>query len=145
MTKKAWVENGIIRDICNSNPAEAYHPIVAADYDTDVPDFCVNGAELVGGVWINPVAPEVLMVSAPLPVLNPLQFKMLFALQERVLIKKARLTDDLLIEAFEILDDPLLTTVDLAHKTTIEMIDYLVHLGCISTERGAEIKLGTQV
>ena len=58
--KKAWQDPiGVIRDICNGNPAECYHADVAAFYITDVPDTAVNGATLVSGVWTNPPPPRV--------------------------------------------------------------------------------------
>jgi hypothetical protein len=55
--KKAWVENGKIRDIANGDPDLNYHPDIAALYTTDVPDTTVGGATLVDGVWTNPPPP----------------------------------------------------------------------------------------
>lgn len=55
--KKAWIENGFIRDVAHATPSEIYHPDIATLYDTDVPDTAVNGATLVAGVWTNPPAP----------------------------------------------------------------------------------------
>jgi len=56
--KKAWQDPiGVIRDICHGDPAECYHPDIAAFYTTDVPDTAVNRATLVAGVWTNPPAP----------------------------------------------------------------------------------------
>lgn len=51
--KKAWIENNKVRDIAQGNPAEIYHPDIAAHYSTDVPDDIENGASLVNGVWVN--------------------------------------------------------------------------------------------
>lgn len=59
--KKAWIENGKIRDICPGDPVERYHPTVAAFYDTDVPDEAVNGDDFVDGVW------------SPAPVIVPVE------------------------------------------------------------------------
>ena len=58
--KKAWIEDGRVRDVCHRNPVECYHPDVATFYDTDVPDDVVNGATLVNGVWANPPPPSLL-------------------------------------------------------------------------------------
>ena len=56
--RKAWQDPiGVIRDICHGDPAECYHPDVAAFYTTDVPNDIVNWASLVNGVWTNPPAP----------------------------------------------------------------------------------------
>ena len=51
--KKAWIENNKVRDIAQGNPAEIYHPEIAAHYNTDVPDDIENGASLIDGVWVN--------------------------------------------------------------------------------------------
>jgi len=51
--KKAWIENNVVRDVCEGNPAELYHPDVAVHYSTDVPDDIKNGATLQNGVWVN--------------------------------------------------------------------------------------------
>jgi len=55
--KKAWIENNRVRDIAPGEPTEIYHPDVAVLYDTDIPDDIVPGAELIGGVWTNPLPP----------------------------------------------------------------------------------------
>jgi len=55
--KKAWIQNGVVRDICPADPLFSYHPDIAAFYTTDVPDDAVIGATLVAGVWTNPPAP----------------------------------------------------------------------------------------
>jgi len=51
--KKAWIENNKVRDIAQGNPAEIYHPEIAAHYNTDIPDDIEAGASLVNGVWVN--------------------------------------------------------------------------------------------
>ncbi len=65
--KKAWIENGVVRDVCRGDPAQTYHPDIAAQYDTDVPDDAVNGATLEDGVWINPPPPPPAPPPAPPP------------------------------------------------------------------------------
>lgn len=62
--KKAWIENGVVRDICPADPALSYHPDVAAFYSTDVPDATVNGATLVEGAWVNPSPPTEAEIAA---------------------------------------------------------------------------------
>jgi len=60
---KAWQDPiGTIRDVCQSDPAESYHPDIAKLYSTDVPDGTVNGATLIGTEWTNPAPPP-----APIP------------------------------------------------------------------------------
>jgi hypothetical protein len=51
--KKAWIENNVVRDVCEGNPSELYHPDVAVHYSTDVSDDIKNGATLENGVWVN--------------------------------------------------------------------------------------------
>lgn len=55
---RAWIENGVIRDVCYGDPVTSYHPDIAVLYDTDVPDDAQNGWVLSGGVWAAP-APHV--------------------------------------------------------------------------------------
>lgn len=74
--------------------------------------------------------------------LSPVQFKMCFTSQERIAIKALRATNPILEDAYEILDDPRLTTVDMALASNQQMIDYLVTLGVLTAERAAEIKAG---
>lgn len=64
MTKKAWVENGRIRDVVDGDPAALFHPTVAVHYDTDVPDEVKNGWLLTEGVWAAPPSPD--LVDVPL-------------------------------------------------------------------------------
>ena len=56
--KYAWIENDKIRDVAHSNPAEIYHPDVAAFYTTQVPDNAVNGDGWVNGALVKPVVVE---------------------------------------------------------------------------------------
>jgi len=56
--KYAWIENDKIRDVAHSNPAEIYHPDVAAYYTTQVPDNAVNGDGWVNGALVKPVVVE---------------------------------------------------------------------------------------
>lgn len=56
--KYAWIENDKIRDVAHSNPEEIYHPNVAANYITQVPDDAVNGDGWVNGTLVKPVIPE---------------------------------------------------------------------------------------
>lgn len=76
------------------------------------------------------------------PKVSPVEFKMLFTTAERIAIKSARVTDLVLQDAYEILDDPRLTYVDLALQSNIDMVDYLVAMGWVSAERAVVIKTG---
>jgi len=53
--KCAWVENGIIKDICQHTGFtldKCYHPSVAKLYDTIVPDEAQQGDGWINGKWI---------------------------------------------------------------------------------------------
>jgi hypothetical protein len=55
--KYAWIQDGKVRDVAHSNPAEIYHPDVAKFYDTQVPDDAVNGDGWVNGALVKPKPP----------------------------------------------------------------------------------------
>ena len=145
--KKAWIENNKIRDIAQGNPLELFHSDIAKFYDTDVEDDIVVGAELVDGVWTNPIAPkyvvpEVVEAVEPervYPKVSPIEFKMLFTSAERIAIKAAKLVEPVLEDAFEILDDPRLNTVDLGLKSNQDLLNSLVVLGLIEPDRVEDI------
>jgi hypothetical protein len=64
--KYAWIEENKIRDICQGgNPAEHYHPDIAAFYDTQVPDDAQNGDSWVDGQVVKPKP----YVETPSPVM----------------------------------------------------------------------------
>lgn len=55
--KKAWIENGKVRDIAHSNPADIFHPDVAALYNVDVPDDAEHGDLWADGILSKPEPP----------------------------------------------------------------------------------------
>jgi len=62
--KYAWIENGRIRDLAE-NPTEQFHPDIASNYDTEVPDDVQNGWEWDGSVATEPAPPEVSVTPNP--------------------------------------------------------------------------------
>ena len=70
--KKAWIENGQVRDVAHDDPTLIYTPEVAAFYDTDVEDNIKPGATLVNGVWTNPVPAPILRTWSSADVRNGL-------------------------------------------------------------------------
>jgi hypothetical protein len=144
--KKAWVENGVIRDICPGDPGEPYRPEIAELYSTDVPDDAENGDGLVDGALVKRPAPE----SAPEPIsqpvqrprVSPVEFKLLFTPQERVAIKSARADDPVIDDFMEIVGDPRLTYVDLNLQSTQDALSYLVAKGILTEDRKVQILEG---
>ena len=63
--KKAWIENSAIRDIAQGNPAEIYHPDIAALYNVDVPDNAENGDGWVNKKLVKRVIPDAVEPEPP--------------------------------------------------------------------------------
>lgn len=140
--KKAWIENNKIRDIANGNQSELFHPDIAVHFNTDVPDTAINGAELVNGVWVNPIIDAPIEATIVVPKLSPIEFKMCFTPAERTAIDALKATDATIADAYSILDDVRLTEVDLNLQSNKDLIDYLVFKTAITAERAIEIKSG---
>jgi hypothetical protein len=144
--KKAWIENGVIRDICPGDPNELYRPEVAGLYNTDVPDDAENGDGWVDGALVKrPVAepaPEPVETPVQRPRVSPVEFKLLFTPQERVAIKSARVNDPVIDDFMEIVGDPRLTYVDLNLQSTQDALGYLMAKGIITEDRKTQILEG---
>jgi hypothetical protein len=143
--KKAWIENGVIRDICPGDPNELYRPEVSELYSADVPDNAANGDGWVDGALVKRPAPAQEHIEEPVqrPRVSPVEFKLLFAPQERVAIKSARANDPVIEDFMEIVEDQRLTYVDLNLKSTQDALGYLVAKGILTEDRKAQILDGT--
>jgi hypothetical protein len=142
--KYAWIKDGKISDICSGNPAECYHPAIAINYTTLVSDDAQNGWVQKEDTFIAPPVSEPVIIppAVAYPTINPIQFKLLFTSAERIAIKAARLTDPIIDDAYELLDDPRLTEVDLSLTSNQELIGYLAQQGLIAPKRVTEIMTG---
>ena len=142
--KKAWIENDLIRDIAPGNPVDFYHPDVASLYSTEVPDEAQTGDGYADGILTPKSAPE--LVSAPEPAapvppkVSPVEFKLLFTAPERVAIKTS--ADPIVQDFNDVVNDPRLTYVDLALKSTQDALDYLTAVGILADGRKAQILTG---
>lgn len=106
-----------------------------------------TGAEPYGGEFQTSSAGPTIY-----PKVSPVEFKLLFTSAERLEIKRHRLGDEAATPAlapdaiigdwFDIIDDPRLTTVDLALQSTQDGLAYLVSKGIITEARMAEILTG---
>lgn len=142
--KYAWIENGRIRDVCGSTPAECYHPDIAALYSAVVPDDAENGDGWDGITLTKPTPPSpapVDPVAIPAKV-SPVEFKLLFTPQERVAIKQARAVDPVIDDFYDIVEDHRLTHVDLGLQSTQAALDYLTMKGLIAVGRKDQIIVG---
>lgn len=112
-----------------------------------VPDFVQVGAVLVGDRFVNPQptaqVPTPTVDSPTVTTLSPIEFKMLFTVQERLAIKTARSTDAVVEDIFSLLDDPRLTAVRLNIKGTRDSVKYLAQAGLIAANRVDQILSGT--
>lgn len=139
-----WIENSKVRDVCK-DPSNMLHPEVAKFYATELDDSVGIGYELVEGEWVNPFVSESVELARPekvYPKVTPVEFKMLFTSQERMAIKAARVTNEIIDDGYSILEDTRLTTVDLGLKSIHDLICYLVSLDLLTTERVEEILSG---
>ena len=137
--KKAWIENNIVRDICQGEPLEYFHPDIAKNYNTDVPDDVEVGAELIDGEWVNPAPIEPVEPEIVYEKVSPIEFKMLFTMSERLAINPLKQSDEIIKDWFEILDDARLTFVDLGLKSTQDALSYLVTLEILTEDRRLQI------
>lgn len=55
---KAWIENECIRDLCDGDPFERFHPDVAVFYDTDVPVDSAPGDGWIDGQLVKREMPN---------------------------------------------------------------------------------------
>lgn len=144
--KYAWLSNTTIRDICPGNPAESYHPDIAALYDTQVPDDAAPGDTFADGVLTKPVVPEyiapepVAPVAPKPPTVKVIDYKMLFTSAERIASKAS--TDPVMVDLMEIMNDPRTTHIDLARQSMSDALDYMTHIGILAVGRKAEILTG---
>jgi hypothetical protein len=142
--KYAWLENTLIRDICHGNPAESYHPDIAAHYDTQVPDNAENGDTFIDGVLTKrPVpapAPAPAPVAAKPPKVSVIEYKMLFTSAERIATKAS--VDPVIVDLQELMNDPRTVNVDLSLQSISDALDYMTFLGILAVGRKAEILTG---
>ena len=141
--RKAWVEAGKIRDLCDGDPQELFHPDIAGYYNTTVPDFVVTGATWSGTQWENPPPPPPPPSAAvPIPLIGPIAFQMLFHVEELVASDAAKETDPVVRIFWNLLNDPRTDTVDRNLKTVQDGLHYLEAKGLIGVGRAQEILTG---
>lgn len=124
--KYAWIENGKVRDVAHSNPAEIYHPDVAAYYTTQVPDDAANGDGWVNNALVKPVIPE--------PIPAPRQWTADTFRTSMTLAEKTKWDND---SAPEVKTVKAELPKELAGAT--ELLEFLVGSNVISAETKAKI------
>lgn len=85
MTTYARIVDGHAVDVITTDPANLFHPDLAATFVT-VPNGTLTGATFANGTW-TPPAPPAPAPTPPLPLLTPMTFYMAFTPAERIAIK----------------------------------------------------------
>lgn len=140
MSTYARIINNVAVDI-STDPAAHFHPSIAAEFQL-VPDNVQQGWRLIEGIWTEPAPVDPPAPVAEHPTVSPIEFKLLFTLQERLAINKVRDTDPVLDDFFGLIEDPRLTFVDLGLQSTRDAIGYLAEQGLIGAERVEQILAG---
>lgn len=160
--KHARIVAGVAVDVVDADPADLFHPLIAAEF-VQVPDEVVPGSALVNGVWIAP--PE---VEEPAPVRVPVQmavidFLRLFTTDELAgfnalrkacaalgpadyqaaaegdQAKQALVGYEVFLTYYDALRAGL---IELNHPETIQGLSLLVPLGVLSAARLAQVLAG---
>lgn len=132
--KYARIVNNTAVDVRTESPAGCFTPNIAAEFE-EVPDQVENCWTLSGNTWSAPVIPEPVPVEPVAPVppkVSPVEFMLLFTSTERVAIKSARVTDPIIDDFLDILEDPRLKEVDLALGSTQGALDYFTALDILA-------------
>lgn len=142
MTNFARIINDVAVDV-SSNPAEEFHPSIAAEFEPVPDEVQVGWGRNEDGEWEAPTpTPEPTPAPTESPKVSPVEFKLLFAPAERVAIKAARATDPVIDDFYDIVEDPRLTHVDLGLQSTKDALSYMVAQGLLTEERRLEILAG---
>lgn len=139
--KYARIINNIAVDVRIESPENCFTPEIAAEFK-EVPDKVFDGWLLSGTTWKAPIIPEPIVVAPLIPIISPVEFKLLFTPQERMAILAERVNDPILNDLFSILDDVRLKEINLNLESNKAVMAYLENKGLITTERKAEIMTG---
>lgn len=140
MANYARIIDGVAVDVSTA-PTEHFHPDIAAEFQP-VPANVAPGWRLEGGTWHAPNEPQDPDAAPAYPQVSPVQYQLLFTAAERVAIKAARADDPVIDDMYTLLEDPRLTHVDLALKSTQDALLYLQSKGLITEARRLEILTG---
>ena len=139
--KYARIINGIAIDVRAESPDGCFTPEIAAEF-VEIPDNVKDHWILTGTEWAAPVIQEPVVVEPLIPIISPVEFKLLFTPQERLAIKAEQANDQILDDLFSILGDPRLKEINLNLQSNKAVMEYLQSNGLITAERKAEIMTG---
>jgi len=139
--KYTRIINDIAVDVRSEHPENCFTPNVVAEF-VEVPDEVEDHWMLKDGKWEAPVIPEPIIQRPLIPIISPVEFKLLFTPMERMAIIAERANDLILNDLFSILDDVRLKEINLNLESNVALMDYLEGKGLITADRKAEIMTG---
>ena len=139
--KYARIVNNVAYDVMSKNPSSFFTSEIAGLF-SEVPDNVKELSTWNGTEWVDYIEPVTPELAPQIPIISPVEFKLLFTPQERLAIKAERLNDEILDDLFTILDDPRLKEVNLNLESNKAVMAYLESKGLITSERKAEIMTG---
>lgn len=139
--KYARIINNVAVDVRSDNPENYFTPEIASQF-VEVPDQIEDHWYLINDVWTAPIIPELIAFTPLIPIISPVEFKLLFTPQERMAIIAERANDPILDDLFSMLDDVRLKEINLNLESNKAVMAYLESKGLITGERKAEIMTG---
>lgn len=139
--KYARIINNIAVDVRLNSPVDFFTPEIAAEF-VEVPDQIEDHWSLINDLWTAPIMPEPIVVAPIIPIISPVEFKLLFTPQERMAILAERANDPILNDLFTILDDVRLKEINLNLESNKAVMAYLESKNLITAVRKAEIMTG---
>lgn len=139
--KYARIINNTAIDVRSDSPENYFTPEIAAEFK-EVPDHIEDHWFLINDIWTAPIIPEPIVVAPLIPIISPVEFKLLFTPQERMAILAERVNDPILNDLFSILDDVRLKEINLNLESNKAVMAYLESKGLITSTRKAEIMTG---
>lgn len=153
----ARIIQGVAVDVINGDPAERFHPQIAAQFSA-IPDDVVAGSRLIDGEWVAP-EPAVTTPAPPAPIqMAIIDFLRLFTQAEMAGFNALRKTVAALapedygdptkaaLVGFEVglthYDALRAGLIELDHPETIQWLSLLVPLGVLTEERLAQVLTG---
>lgn len=141
MSKYAWVEGGIIRDLTRDEPGKVFVPAVAALYAQIVPNSARQGDGWDGLVLTPAITPAPVQPPVPGPTkFSITDFNFLFTVTERIAIRAS--ADSSLVDYLRLLNDPRYLEVDLTKEYIKDYLDLLKTLNLITNPRKNKILSG---
>ncbi|WP_293006922.1 hypothetical protein [Nitrosomonas sp.] len=122
MSKFARLVNNVAVDVVDGDPAEYFHPDIAAQFE-EVPNTVEAGWVFDDDVW-SAGESNIGTEAEVLPTVGVIKFKLLFTSPERIKAKELRQADPVIDDFWSILDDPRTTEVDLNLESIQNVIEY---------------------